>query len=118
MGLDFSPRMLERARKKSETVTWVEGDLLALPFGDDSFDAATVGFGVRNVSDFLRARSSILGEKSTPVTTPPSRSAASARSPVPQHASRTRSPGWTTASTVSRRHTRSRPAVITRFIAS
>jgi demethylmenaquinone methyltransferase / 2-methoxy-6-polyprenyl-1,4-benzoquinol methylase len=50
-GLDFSPRMLERARKKSETVTWVEADLLALPFGDDSFDAATVGFGVRNVSD-------------------------------------------------------------------
>jgi demethylmenaquinone methyltransferase / 2-methoxy-6-polyprenyl-1,4-benzoquinol methylase len=50
-GLDFSPRMLERARQKSETVTWVEGDLLALPFGDDSFDAATVGFGVRNVSD-------------------------------------------------------------------
>ena len=50
-GVDFSPRMLERARKKSETVTWVEGDLLALPFGDDSFDAATVGFGVRNVSD-------------------------------------------------------------------
>ena len=50
-GLDFSPRMLERARQKSETVTWVEGDLLALPFGDASFDAATVGFGVRNVSD-------------------------------------------------------------------
>ena len=53
-GLDFSPRMLERARKKSETVTWVEGDLLALPFGDDSFDAATVGFGVRNVADLER----------------------------------------------------------------
>ena len=50
-GLDFSPRMLERARKKSETVTWVEGDLLALPFDDASFDAATVGFGVRNVAD-------------------------------------------------------------------
>ena len=50
-GVDFSPRMLVRARKKSETVTWVEGDLLALPFGDASFDAATVGFGVRNVSD-------------------------------------------------------------------
>jgi len=50
-GVDFSPRMLERARRKSETVTWVEGDLLALPFGDASFDAATVGFGVRNVSD-------------------------------------------------------------------
>ena len=50
-GLDFSPRMLERARRKSETVTWIEGDLLALPFDEGSFDAATVGFGVRNVAD-------------------------------------------------------------------
>src|SRR5438034_7342006 len=25
-GLDFSPRMLERARRKSDAVTWVEGD--------------------------------------------------------------------------------------------
>jgi demethylmenaquinone methyltransferase/2-methoxy-6-polyprenyl-1,4-benzoquinol methylase len=54
-GLDFSPRMLERARKKSETVTWIEGDLLALPFDDGSFDAATVGFGVRNVADLEAA---------------------------------------------------------------
>jgi demethylmenaquinone methyltransferase/2-methoxy-6-polyprenyl-1,4-benzoquinol methylase len=54
-GLDFSPRMLERARRKSDTVEWVEGDLLALPFADGSFDAATVGFGVRNVSDLERA---------------------------------------------------------------
>jgi demethylmenaquinone methyltransferase / 2-methoxy-6-polyprenyl-1,4-benzoquinol methylase len=50
-GLDFSPRMLERARRKSQSVTWVEGDLLALPFADGSFEAATVGFGVRNVAD-------------------------------------------------------------------
>ena len=50
-GLDFSPRMLERARRKSGTVDWVEGDLLALPFADGSFDAATVGFGIRNVAD-------------------------------------------------------------------
>jgi demethylmenaquinone methyltransferase/2-methoxy-6-polyprenyl-1,4-benzoquinol methylase len=50
-GLDFSPRMLERARRKSDTVRWVEGDLLALPFDDAAFDAATVGFGVRNVAD-------------------------------------------------------------------
>lgn len=50
-GLDFSPAMLERARRKSETIQWVEGDLLALPFKDGSFDAATVGFGVRNVLD-------------------------------------------------------------------
>jgi demethylmenaquinone methyltransferase/2-methoxy-6-polyprenyl-1,4-benzoquinol methylase len=50
-GLDFSERMLERARRKSGTIEWVRGDLLALPFPDASFDAATVGFGVRNVED-------------------------------------------------------------------
>ena len=50
-GLDFSPAMLARARRKSGTVEWVEGDLLALPFSDGVFDAATVGFGVRNVAD-------------------------------------------------------------------
>jgi len=54
-GLDFSPAMLERARRKSDTVEWVEGDLLALPFDDGSFDAATVGFGVRNVADLEAA---------------------------------------------------------------
>jgi len=50
-GLDFSERMLERARKKSDSVEWVQGDALALPFPDASFDVVTVGFGVRNVSD-------------------------------------------------------------------
>ncbi len=55
VGLDFSPRMLERARAKQESVTWIEGDLLALPFPDASFDAATVGFGVRNVADLPAA---------------------------------------------------------------
>jgi len=53
-GLDFSGEMLARARRKSATIAWVQGDLLALPFGDGAFDAATVGFGVRNVAD-LRA---------------------------------------------------------------
>jgi demethylmenaquinone methyltransferase / 2-methoxy-6-polyprenyl-1,4-benzoquinol methylase len=51
VGLDFSERMLERARAKSADVEWVRGDMLALPFGDASFDAVTVGFGVRNVDD-------------------------------------------------------------------
>jgi demethylmenaquinone methyltransferase / 2-methoxy-6-polyprenyl-1,4-benzoquinol methylase len=50
-GLDFSERMLERARRKSDAVEWVQGDMLALPFADGAFDAVTVGFGVRNVED-------------------------------------------------------------------
>jgi demethylmenaquinone methyltransferase / 2-methoxy-6-polyprenyl-1,4-benzoquinol methylase len=50
-ALDFSERMLERARKKSDEIEWVEGDALALPFADGSFDAGTVGFGVRNLED-------------------------------------------------------------------
>jgi len=53
-GLDFSERMLERARRKSGEIEWVQGDALALPFEDDSFDAATVGFGVRNLEDLDR----------------------------------------------------------------
>jgi len=55
VGLDFSPRMLERARAKQETVTWLEGDVMTMPFGDGEFDSATVGFGVRNVSDLSAA---------------------------------------------------------------
>lgn len=55
VGLDFSERMLERARRKSDAVEWVRGDLLELPFPDGSFDATTVGFGVRNVADLERA---------------------------------------------------------------
>ena len=50
-ALDFSERMLERARPKSDAVRWVRGDAMALPFEDGSFDAATVGFGIRNVAD-------------------------------------------------------------------
>ena len=50
-GVDFSERMLERARAKSQTVEWVHADVTALPFEDASFDAVTVGFGIRNVPD-------------------------------------------------------------------
>jgi demethylmenaquinone methyltransferase / 2-methoxy-6-polyprenyl-1,4-benzoquinol methylase len=50
-GLDFSAKMLERARRKNTTIEWLQGDMLALPFADETFDAATVGFGVRNVED-------------------------------------------------------------------
>jgi demethylmenaquinone methyltransferase/2-methoxy-6-polyprenyl-1,4-benzoquinol methylase len=54
-GLDFSERMLERARRKAPRLEWVRGDLLELPFAAGSFEAATVGFGVRNVADLERA---------------------------------------------------------------
>jgi demethylmenaquinone methyltransferase/2-methoxy-6-polyprenyl-1,4-benzoquinol methylase len=53
-GLDFSNPMLERARRKAPELEWVEGDALALPFADGSFDAAMVGFGVRNLSELDR----------------------------------------------------------------
>lgn len=50
-GLDFSERMLARARRKSDAIEWVRGDATALPFSDEAFDAVTVGFGVRNLED-------------------------------------------------------------------
>ena len=53
-GLDFSAAMLDRARRKAHEagleVEFVRGDLLELPFDDDAFGAATVGWGVRNVA--------------------------------------------------------------------
>jgi len=55
VGLDFSPRMLERARAKLQVATWLEGDVTAMPFEDGRFDSATVGFGVRNVADLPAA---------------------------------------------------------------
>ena len=50
-GLDFSEQMLARARRKEPAIEWIRGDVLALPFADGAFDAATVGFGIRNVDD-------------------------------------------------------------------
>jgi ubiquinone/menaquinone biosynthesis methyltransferase len=46
--------MLAVARRKSAAVEWQQGDALELPFGDAGFDAATVGFGVRNLADLDR----------------------------------------------------------------
>jgi demethylmenaquinone methyltransferase/2-methoxy-6-polyprenyl-1,4-benzoquinol methylase len=51
VGVDFSERMLERARRKAPELEWMQADVLGLPFEDASFDAAVVGFGVRNVED-------------------------------------------------------------------
>ncbi len=51
-ALDFSPEMMARARSRtgSDAISWLEGDALALPFDEASFDHVSVGFGLRNVS--------------------------------------------------------------------
>jgi demethylmenaquinone methyltransferase/2-methoxy-6-polyprenyl-1,4-benzoquinol methylase len=54
VGSDFSEGMLERARAKSPQVRWEQANALALPYDDDAFDAATVGFGARNFSELER----------------------------------------------------------------
>jgi demethylmenaquinone methyltransferase/2-methoxy-6-polyprenyl-1,4-benzoquinol methylase len=51
---DFSEAMLERARAKAPQIEFEWGDALELPYADDSFDAATVGFGARNFADLER----------------------------------------------------------------
>ena len=54
VGLDFSEAMLQRARAKAPGIQFEQGDALALPYPDASFDAATVGFGARNFADLER----------------------------------------------------------------
>ena len=58
IGLDFAPRMLAHARRKTRRhvgeaprVHWVRGDALNLPFADGRFRCVTCGFGLRNFSD-------------------------------------------------------------------
>ena len=57
VGCDFSEEMLERARRKEPAARFEWADALNLPYEDDSFDAATVGFGARNFSDLSRGLS-------------------------------------------------------------
>jgi demethylmenaquinone methyltransferase/2-methoxy-6-polyprenyl-1,4-benzoquinol methylase len=59
VGLDFSERMLELARAKAPAIEWVQGNALDLPYGDGEFDAATVGFGARNLADLDRGLSEL-----------------------------------------------------------
>ncbi|GAY77795.1 demethylmenaquinone methyltransferase [Sporolactobacillus inulinus] len=58
VGLDFSDNMLKIAKMKQaanqfEHVQLVNGDAMDLPYEDASFDRATIGFGLRNVPDYL-----------------------------------------------------------------
>lgn len=56
IGLDFSANMLDSARPKVKPyphLTLIEGNAMALPFPDNTFDYVTIGFGLRNVPDYL-----------------------------------------------------------------
>ena len=54
--LDLTEAMLAEGRKRAEaealsgSLDWVAGDAMALPFPDNSFDAYTISFGIRNVT--------------------------------------------------------------------
>jgi demethylmenaquinone methyltransferase/2-methoxy-6-polyprenyl-1,4-benzoquinol methylase len=55
VGADISLGMLRVGRRVRPEVTLVAGDALALPFVDASFDAVTISFGLRNVTDTAAA---------------------------------------------------------------
>ncbi len=58
-GLDFARQQLAIAKQRQLTkcptvpMEWLAGDALALPFTDNQFDCATMGYGLRNVTDIL-----------------------------------------------------------------
>lgn len=61
IGADFAPAQLENAAARIASIyppltqiNWVEADALNLPFTDNYFDAATMGYGLRNVTDIPR----------------------------------------------------------------
>jgi len=54
VAADFSPGMIEVGRARQAHVpnlVFVEADATALPFDDESFDAVTISFGLRNVNE-------------------------------------------------------------------
>ena len=65
VGLDITQRMIELAVGKAPanargSCAFLVGDMLALPFPDRSFDLVTTGYGLRNVPDLARRRSTRL----------------------------------------------------------
>nr|WP_192704979.1 demethylmenaquinone methyltransferase [Paenibacillus sp. OAS669] len=60
VGLDFSQNMLDFGGKKvreaglDKQITLVRGNAMELPFEDNSFDYATIGFALRNVPDLVK----------------------------------------------------------------
>lgn len=63
VGIDFAAAMLDRARRKSagrDELSFQQADATALPFADDSFQAATMAFGIRNIPDRTAALSEMM----------------------------------------------------------
>jgi demethylphylloquinol methyltransferase len=61
-GVDFSTEQLAVAGRRdrpfltpSSPISWIEADALDLPFPDNYFDCATMGYGLRNVTDIPRS---------------------------------------------------------------
>ncbi|WP_419881213.1 demethylmenaquinone methyltransferase [Peribacillus sp. B-H-3] len=57
-GLDFSKNMLKIGEQKvknlkADNITLIHGNAMELPFEDNSFDYVTIGFGLRNVPDYM-----------------------------------------------------------------
>ncbi|TQR19777.1 demethylmenaquinone methyltransferase [Psychrobacillus vulpis] len=55
IGLDFSQNMLNVGKEKVKNISQIElvqGNAMELPFEDNLFDYATIGFGLRNVPDY------------------------------------------------------------------
>ena len=51
VAVDISPGMIAEGRRRHRKIEFVEADAMALPFGDDEFDAVTISFGLRNIAD-------------------------------------------------------------------
>ncbi len=62
-GVDFATRQLAIAAQRSPhlqpRLTWREADALALPFADGSFEAATMAYGLRNLTDIPKGLSEL-----------------------------------------------------------
>lgn len=50
-GIDFSPSMLDIARKRFPDTNFIEHNVSVLPFENESFDLCTICFGLRNTDD-------------------------------------------------------------------
>ena len=62
-GADFAVEQLAIASQKDpylqDRLTWKEADALDLPFNDDEFDAATMAYGLRNLTDIPQGLSEL-----------------------------------------------------------